>query len=164
MIEKCLRLSVFCLMVLLVLLVSLQVFSRYAFNSPTSWSEEAASFTQVFLVFFGGALAIYRKQTLRITFFIDRLPPRFAIIIDLAMRVLVVFFLLAVIWYSLYAMPNLHSQLTVGLRVPKSVVLISLPLGGILMLIPTLQGIHHSYSRLRAIQKGATPEKGERPL
>ena len=153
MTEKCLKLSVFCLMVLLVLLVSVQVFTRYVLNNPTSWSEEAANFTQVFLVFLGGTLAIFQKRTLRITFFVDRLPPRLAAAIELAMKIFILLFLITLIWYSFFAITRLHNQITPGLRLPKSILFVSVPLGGFLMLIATLRELRESYARWRSAAK-----------
>jgi TRAP-type transport system small permease protein len=150
MTEKCLKLSVFCLMFLLVFLVSIQVFSRYVLNNPTSWSEEAANFTQVFLVFLGGTLAIFQKRTLRITFFVDRLPPRLSAAIELVMKILILLFLITLIWYSFFAIVRLHNQITPGLQLPKSILFVSVPLGGILMLIATLRELRESYSKLRS--------------
>jgi TRAP-type C4-dicarboxylate transport system permease small subunit len=134
MIEKWLKFSVFCLMLLLVLLVSVQIFTRYVLNNPISWSEEAANFTQVFLVFLGGTLAIFQKRTLRITFFGDRIPLRLAVAIKLVMKILILLFLFTMIWYSFFAIIRLHNQLTPGLQLPKSILFVSVPLGGILML------------------------------
>jgi len=153
MTEKCLKLSVFCLMLLLVFLVSIQVFTRYVLNNPTSWSEEAANFTQVFLVFLGGALAIFRKKTLRITFFVDRLPPRLSAVIELVMKILILLFLITLVWYSFFAITRLHNQITPGLQLPKSLLFVSVPLGGMLMLIATLRELRESYAKWRSAAK-----------
>ena len=153
MTEKCLKLSVFCLMLLLVFLVSIQVFSRYVLNNPTSWSEEAANFTQVFLVFLGGTLAIFRKRTLRITFFVDRLPPHLSAAIELVMKILILLFLITLVWCSFFAITRLHNQITPGLRLPKSILFVSVPLGGILMLIATLRELRESYAKWRSDAK-----------
>ncbi len=153
MTEKCLKLSVFCLMVLLVLLVSVQVFTRYVLNNPTSWSEEAANFTQVFLVFLGGTLAIFQKRTLRITFFVDRLPPRLSAAIELAMKIFILLFLITLIWYSFFAITRLHNQITPGLRLPKSILFVSVPLGGFLMLIATLRELRESHLKWKSAAK-----------
>jgi TRAP-type transport system small permease protein len=161
--EKCLKGSVFCLMVLLVSLVSLQVFSRYVLNNPTSWSEEAANYTQVFMVFLGGTLAIFQKKTLRITFFVDRIPPRIALFIDVAMRILILIFLGYLIWYGFFAVIRLHNQITPGLGWSKSVLFASVPLGGILMLIATCRELRESFVKWRAGERnnGLTAKTGD---
>jgi TRAP-type C4-dicarboxylate transport system permease small subunit len=153
MLERSLKLFIFCLMVLLAFLVALQVFSRYVLNNPTSWSEEAANFTQVFMVFIGGSLAILKKQTLRITFLVDRLPPRLVIYIDFIMRILIVLFLFTMIYYSFFVIVRLHNQFTSGLGMSKSIVYISVPLGGILLLIATIRELHENYLRWRSMTK-----------
>ncbi len=162
MVERCLRVSIFGLMLLLVFLVSLQVFSRYVLNNPTSWSEEAANFTQVFLVFLGGTLAIFQKRTLKITFFVDRIPPRLALAIERAMKILILIFLITMIWYSFFAIVRLHNQITPGLRLPKSILFVSVPLGGMLMLIATLRELRESYSKSRFLSKKGVAKNRDR--
>lgn len=153
MVERYLKVVIVGFMVLLVILVSLQVFSRYIFNTPTSWSEEASNFTVVYLTFLGGSLAVFQRKTLRITFFVDRLPPRLAINLDIMMRVLIVLFLLTVIWYSFFVIAPVHNQLTTGLRWSKSIIFVSIPLGGILMLVATLQELREDVLKLRSDRK-----------
>jgi TRAP-type C4-dicarboxylate transport system permease small subunit len=152
--EKFLKVSIFGLMALLVLLVSLQVFTRYVLNNPTSWSEEAANFTQVFLVFLGGSLAIFQKKTLRITFFVDRLSPRTGILLEFILKFLILLFLVTMIWYSFFAMSRLHNQITPGLRWPKSFIFAAVPLGGVLMLVATLRELKGSLRKWRSLMQG----------
>ncbi len=150
MIEKTLKLSISILMFLLVVLVGLQVFTRYVLSDPTSWSEEAASFLQVYMVFLGGALAMARGKTLRITSLIERLPYGFQNFIDLTMKFLIALFLIFMIWYSLFAIARLHNQIMAGLRWPKSILYASVPLGGLLMLMITLRDLRKSYLNFRS--------------
>lgn len=136
-------------MVFLVVLVGLQVFTRYVLNDPTSWSEEAASFLEVYMVFLGGALAMVRGKTLRITSLIERLPYRFQYFLDLTMKILISLFLIVMIWYSLFAIARLHNQIMAGLRWPKSILYASVPLGGMLMLVIILRDLRKSYLNFR---------------
>ncbi len=156
MLERSLKGFVFCFMLLLVLLVTLQVFTRYVLNDPTSWSEEAASFTQVFLVFVGGALAMFQKNTLKITYFVDKLPRRCTLVISLILRIMVIVFLLEVVWYSYFIILRLQSQFTPALRISKSVIFISIPLGSFLMLIATVRNIRDDYMEWRSLKKTTT--------
>ena len=153
MIERLLKISLAVLMFLLVLLVGLQVFSRYILNDPTSWSEEAANLTLVFMVFIGGTLAIYRKSTLRITFLVDKLSPRAAAFIDLTMKIMVLIFLAFTIVYGIIAVIDLRNHITAGLEWSKSIIFSAVPLGGLLMLIATIRDIPKSYKNWRRYDK-----------
>jgi TRAP-type transport system small permease protein len=150
MLDKSLSIAVFCLMLVLVLLVTLQVVSRFVFSSPLSWSEEASSLTQIFLVFLGGALAIFRKKTLRITVLIERLPVRVGIYIGLILDFLAVIFLLAVIYYTSTVAFSLKAQFTAALRIPKNYIFYSLILGSALMLVATLRDLKSKISELKS--------------
>ena len=51
------------LMLLLIGLVSAQIFMRYVMHSPLTWSEELARMTFVYLTFIGAGLALHRRSS-----------------------------------------------------------------------------------------------------
>lgn len=61
--------------------------SRYAFNQPFQWSEEAARYAMIYGTMFGAALAYNRSRHMRFSMLADMLGPRwgtvFAAIADL---------------------------------------------------------------------------------
>lgn len=61
----------------------LQVFFRYILNNPLSWTEELARITLVWLVFWGSAIAVRRKEHLSISFFVNLLPKKIRLYIDI---------------------------------------------------------------------------------
>ncbi len=54
------------LFILFFIAVLLQIFFRYILNAPLTWSEEAARYLNVWAVLLGAALAIKRKDHLRV--------------------------------------------------------------------------------------------------
>lgn len=73
----------FFLVISMVIYTGLQVFFRYVLNSPLAWTEELARITLVWLVFWGSAIAVRRKKHLSISFFVDLLPKKIRLYIDL---------------------------------------------------------------------------------
>jgi C4-dicarboxylate transporter DctQ subunit len=59
-----------------VILVGLQVFLRYIFNSPLAWVEEVGRYLFIWSVFLGTAAALAEDRHIRITALIDRLGPK----------------------------------------------------------------------------------------
>ena len=52
------------------------VVARYVFHRPLIWSDELASIIFLWLAMFGAALALQRGGHMRLSYVVDRLPPR----------------------------------------------------------------------------------------
>jgi len=52
------------------------VASRYLFGAPLTWVDEAVSIAFLWLAMLGSAIAIHRNEHLRLTLFVQMLPPR----------------------------------------------------------------------------------------
>ena len=124
--------------------ISTQVVARYVFNSPTTWSEEASSFSLVYLTFFGGALAVVRGQSLRITNIVEMLPERAQRWLYVSMRLLAALFLLFTVIYSIPVLVHLRSQLSPAIRMPKSFIAIAVPIGALAMLLKVVSDLRQA--------------------
>jgi tripartite ATP-independent transporter DctM subunit len=70
--------------------VSSSVVARYVFDAPVEWADDVARGLLVALSFFGAAGAMARGETLGVSFFADRLPPRLRDITNALVAVLIV--------------------------------------------------------------------------
>ncbi len=52
------------------------VAARYAFHTPLVWSDELASVIFLWLAMFGAVIALQRSGHMRLSYLVDRLPPR----------------------------------------------------------------------------------------
>jgi len=77
------KLVSFFLVISMVIFTGLQVFYRYILNNPLAWTEELARITLVWLVFWGSAIAVRRKKHLSISFFVNLLPKKIRLYIDI---------------------------------------------------------------------------------
>ena len=141
-------------MLIIVVMVSLQVFSRYVLNNPTMWSEEVAVFSLVYFTFLGTALAISEKQMLKITILPDALPKDKSILLNIFTNVLSISLLLFVIYFSPNVFITLLNYLTPALRIPKSIVFISVPIGAVLMIMSFVEEIMEYIKEYKALKKG----------
>jgi TRAP-type C4-dicarboxylate transport system permease small subunit len=60
---------------LMVLVVCIQVFFRYALASPLAWAEELAMILLIWIVFLGAGAFFIRRRHIQVDFFVDLLPP-----------------------------------------------------------------------------------------
>ena len=64
------------LVVLIVVSITVQVFTRYVFGEPLVWVEELAGYCFLWAVFIGAAAGTKQMRHLRIETFVARLRPR----------------------------------------------------------------------------------------
>ena len=93
-------------MVILFVIVNLGVFSRYLFNAPFIWTEELALFLLVWMVFLAGSLTIRRWENVRVTFFVEKLPPSAAVAVEFVSKLAVLVFLSLVLALSAKIIPQ----------------------------------------------------------
>lgn len=63
------------LLTALLLVVGAQIFARYVLNHSLFWSEELARYLFIYLVFLGAAIVLRREGHIRVSFFVEKLPP-----------------------------------------------------------------------------------------
>jgi len=80
---------------LMTFLIIAQVFLRYVFNAPLTWSEELARITFIYLTFVGIGAAYGRRRHMFIDSFVSLLRPRVREILHLVMVCVASTFLLA---------------------------------------------------------------------
>ena len=88
------------IMVMLVVDVSWQVFSRYALGSPSTFTDEAARFLMVWMTFLGGAYMFGCNGHLCVASIRDRLPPKIQGAVIVLTYVLIAVFAVAVMMYG----------------------------------------------------------------
>lgn len=64
------------LMALIIVSISVQVFTRYVFGQPIVWVEEAAGYAFIWIVFVGAAVGFKEVRHVRIETFVVRMAPR----------------------------------------------------------------------------------------
>jgi TRAP-type C4-dicarboxylate transport system permease small subunit len=148
-------LGAFCMGVMIILLF-LQVFSRYVMRRAFSWTEELALIFFILSIYFGSVSAIRRKQHLRLDVLIGRFGPRGREVLLIISNLFFITFN-CIILTGLYVLTrrlynnNVRTAVT---NIPKWIVYLFLPVLFILMNIRLLQDI---YEKIKIIING-TPE------
>jgi TRAP-type C4-dicarboxylate transport system permease small subunit len=134
-------LEILCALMLAVMVVLLfiQVFSRYALSDPPDWTEELARAVFVYLSFVGGALAIVRNAHLKIQTLHERLAPNARAALDIALTLVGVLFLAVVVLHSFTLLSQLAHQPMTSVPISKAFVFAGVPVGCGLMLVYELR-------------------------
>lgn len=123
-------------MAALFVIVNLGVISRYVFLSPFIWTEELALFLLAWMVFLAGSQAIRKWENVRVTYFIEKLSPRFSAVIEMALKLLVLAFLLYAFILAVDIIPKVGpTEIAPALGISMLVPQMSIVFGLLLMII-----------------------------
>ena len=109
---------------------------RYFINRPLNWADEMCTYLLVSITFLGAYLAQRKGGLARVTFFIDKLPPKARLVIDLIGKILVAALLVLITYQGILMLqqPTVRIQRTVALQWPIMIFYAQIPLMSILML------------------------------
>lgn len=106
-----------------------QVFTRYVLGDPSVWSEEAARYLYVGVVFFGAAAAVRDRSHLGMPFLLDYLPRGAALAVTLVTRTLTLGFCAAIAVWGWRAAMNEWDLPTLAMEIPQGLPLAAVPIG-----------------------------------
>lgn len=81
-------------------LVMYCVVMRYWFNKPPIWSEDVPRVLFVWMTYIAAVVATQRDTNIKVTFIVDKFPPRVQLVIDITMTAIMIGILLVLAWYS----------------------------------------------------------------
>jgi TRAP-type C4-dicarboxylate transport system permease small subunit len=121
--------------------VFLQVLFRYVIHLPLFWTEEFARYCLVWASLLGSAVAVKRGEHIAVTFFVDRLPPRFGQSLVFAARVSVALILAVIVWGGIKLVLVTSAQISPALRIPMAIPYLALPIGSTIMFFHVISSI-----------------------
>lgn len=106
-----------------------QIIGRYFFNYSIAWSEETATFAQVWLTLLGAGIAMRQRQHVSVDFLVQKTSPAVQRLFALASLLLGVWFLAIVVIGSL-AMVGIGFRVdSPAMRIPMAIPYMALPVG-----------------------------------
>lgn len=114
-----------------------QVFTRYVLGDPSPYTEEAARYLYVGVVFFGMAAAVRDRSHIGIPFLVERLPPGARLAVGLLTQSLVLAFCGGIVWYGFRAASGVWDLPSVAMEVPTGLVLAAVPVAMALAAVRT---------------------------
>jgi TRAP-type transport system small permease protein len=121
--------------IFLVVVVFLQVFFRYALNSPLAWSEELARFIFIWLVFISSAVVLRDDSHMSMNYFVNLMPKKVRTIIDIVSKGIISAFMVMCLFQTAKIMRITATQLSPSLTIPMSLIYFAMFVGFTLMLI-----------------------------
>jgi TRAP-type C4-dicarboxylate transport system permease small subunit len=149
------------LLLSMVVVVFLQVLTRYVFEAPLSWTEELSRYCLVWLSFIGAAMALKAKGHFAVEYLIHKFPQRFHRTAELALLVIIGVFLVALLDTGITVFQVTHMQTSPALQVPMSYVYFSIPVGALFMLVHLLVLLSEKLYELTGMEFFRQPPRNE---
>lgn len=133
--------------IVLVILVSMQVFFRFVVNFSFGWSEELARYLLIWIAWFSASYAAQQNAHIRVEVIKDRFSGVFKKVIELVVILISFGFsiFLAVEGTKFIMLIKTTGQGSPSLDIPMWAVYLAVPIGGTLMAFRFLQQIYYLY-------------------
>jgi TRAP-type C4-dicarboxylate transport system permease small subunit len=96
-------------MSVIVVVMAVQVFYRYALNDSLIWAEEVARYFLILMTFLLVGVAFERGELVSVQFFMHRLPRRIAYLLTIPVYLAIIAFLVTISYYG-YSFANLNAR------------------------------------------------------
>ncbi|MTI18019.1 TRAP transporter small permease [Rhodobacteraceae bacterium RKSG542] len=146
------------LMVLLVVCVTWQVFSRYILNQPSTFTDELARFSMIWTALLGTAYCVGTQQHLAIDLLTSSLKGRKKFFNEIYINATILgFAAFVMVFGGLKLLITVHesNQLSPAMQIPMSFIYIVLPLSG------AITCLYSTVHLIQAIKNFANPELAE---
>lgn len=130
----------------LVIVVFLQVVSRTV-GVPLPWTEEAARFTFIWLIFIGGIITVARGMNITFDLVLDSLPDRIWKPVFIFVNIVSVIFLIVVMYTGFQLAMQTMNQHSSVLRIPMGFLYGAIPIGCLGMLIVQIDSFFKLYRK-----------------
>ena len=139
--------------ILLLISISIEVFSRYVLNKPSPRFFEISIYSFIWTIYLGAPLAKRYNQHIRFDIIYSKLPPKGRLLVDIIFDSLIsIVFLILLVPCVNYTLWNYRIKSSV-LRVPWTYLLMCFPIFVILILIHNFRDI---YTNIRIFMGKAT--------
>lgn len=130
--------------ILIILLVFIQVASRYVFNVPVGWSAELSRYLLIWITWISASYAIRKREHIRITLLVDRFSLKAKKVTELFVILVwsLFAFVMAFVGTEVVLALKMTGQTTSTLGVPMWVVYLIIPIGGFLMITRLIQQVY----------------------
>lgn len=135
-----------------VVLVLLNIITRYFLKTGIYWSEEVATGCFVWAAYIGAAAAFKKGQHIGIDLLVKRLSGRKRAVIQVIVDLLVLLVIGFTAYFSVYYVATTHTKPTPVLEVSSAFISTALPVGFLLMVIRGLEALVRDIKVLREVE------------
>lgn len=115
-----------------------QIVSRFVINMPLHWTEEAARYLMVYIVFLGAALAVRHNRMIAIEIIMENVKPKVRRVLKITTMVITIIFSVILLVEGMDILDIVHRQLSAGLGITMDIPYMAIPIGALLIIINSI--------------------------
>lgn len=137
-INKVARYTVSTMFTVMVILVAIQILTRFVIDFPISWSEEIARYLMIYIVFLGSALLVRKNGHIAIDFLLEIVNDKNKKRLNFVNLAISTVFFLVLVYSGIELTIVVIGQVTPTLQFSMAWAYAAMPLGAILMVLNAL--------------------------
>ncbi len=149
MIDRILEVICAALLGATVLITFIAVIFRYVLGSALSWSFEASLALLTYLTFVGCYLAMRKNAHLKVEVLVAKFPALAQVMVFTMNQLVIIAIAAVMVVYGMRQMTMFHSQTTLVLELPLSLLYAAIPLSGLLMALQSITELWGGVGRWR---------------
>ncbi len=123
-------------LVLISAIIPWAVFTRYVLNSAASWPEPLAVLLTIVLTFIGAAAGYRFNLHMNVSFFADKLPGQFRVVLDIIVQLLMALIAaFMIVWGARLVEVTWHNSIADFPFLSVGVTYLPIPIGGVFLLL-----------------------------
>ena len=108
----------------MIVVVVIQVFSRFALPKAPYWTEEATRILFIYMISFAGGLAVREKAFVNVDTFINYLPQKARQVLQMIIQLVIVLFMIVIVIHAVTFVKIGAMQRSAALLIPMSYVFV----------------------------------------
>jgi len=132
-----------------VLLVS-QVYFRYVMNSSLSWSEEAARYLTIWIVFLGVALGLRRKRLIAVEVVVQFVPKKLEFVFRMLVLLVSLVLMAFLFYFGIRMGITVSNKTSTAMGIPMWIPYAAIPVGTLLTLLNAIAAMIEMFTEKEA--------------
>lgn len=151
-IHKCENAICIFLLIFAFAIILSHIVGRYVFRYPLYFAEEISRYCFIWTIMLGASIGMRRKAHTRVEYFINFLPAKGKIVLEIIVNMSIIGFLGYVIYYGFFLVSKTMNIPTAAMEWPWGLIYMSAPVGAILIIITTILHIIEEFKRILSLR------------
>ena len=138
------------MLAIMLIIITINIITRYLLNSPIFWSEELSRFLFIWFGFLGAAYSLGSQKTIRFTLILDKMSSKAILITDIIANIMLLAMFLIMLYPAIYVI-RFKTILTPALQVPVYYFYIIFPITLVIMIFHAGNNICLNMKKIRVL-------------
>jgi TRAP-type transport system small permease protein len=126
--------------------ISFQVFSRFVLNNSLEWSEELSRYLMIWLVFLAASMALRKGMLIGVEALAERMKFNKKRVLKTCVHIINIAFFSLIVFYGFEMLTHVKNQMSPAMKIPMLYPYAAIPVGGILFILNSVAVLIELYT------------------